>query len=118
MVINPNYSNPSKYGLHGARNIYIESDENVRLGVWHILPENLSHATTYDNKYFDQALNNGNHIIIYSHGNSASRTAPNRVALYKILRKYFHVLAFDYRGNLFLLTSFLSFNNLSNFRLW
>ncbi|KAI4471526.1 alpha/beta hydrolase domain-containing protein [Holotrichia oblita] len=98
MMINPNYSNPSKYGLPGARNIYIESDENVRLGVWHILPENLSHITINDHRYFDEALNNGNNIIIYSHGNSASRAAPYRIALYKLLRKYFHVLAFDYRG--------------------
>ncbi|KRT80701.1 hydrolase, partial [Oryctes borbonicus] len=98
---NPNYSNPSKFELLGSRNFYVENENNVRLGVWHILPENFSrvaNVASKDDSYFDEALSSGETVVIYNHGNSANRAATYRIAMYKFLRKYFHVVAYDYRG--------------------
>ncbi|GJQ79019.1 hypothetical protein Trydic_g180 [Trypoxylus dichotomus] len=98
---NPNYSNPSKYELPGSRNLYIESENHIQLGVWHVLPETLlrnTNVTNKDDRYFDEALNSGERIIIYNHGNSANRATTYRIAMYKVLRKFFHVIAYDYRG--------------------
>lgn len=96
---NPEYNNPSLYGLDGAFNFYVTTDDNVKLGVWQILPENLVHNfNKTDRNHLDNVLNNGQHIILYNHGNSGHRLAPHRVELYIVLRRHFHVIAYDYRS--------------------
>ncbi|XP_019872114.1 lysophosphatidylserine lipase ABHD12 isoform X2 [Aethina tumida] len=92
---NADYQDPSKYGLFGARNLYVTTDEKVKLGVWHILPENEANDTSQD---FDQALVNAENVLLYNHGNGGCRLTDHRVQLYKVLRKQFHVIAFDYRN--------------------
>lgn len=40
-----------------------------------------------------------NDVVLYLHGNTASRGAPHRVELYQMLRALnYHVIAIDYRG--------------------
>nr|CAI5846570.1 unnamed protein product [Callosobruchus analis] len=95
-----NYKNPSSYGLYGSRNFYVTHDGGVKLGVWHILPENHTYPDYDSNeeRYFEEALANGQDVIIYHHGNAGTRLTAHRVELYAILRKHFHVIAFDYRS--------------------
>lgn len=41
----------------------------------------------------------GNTIVLYLHGNTASRGSGHRLDVYKLLRNLgYHVLSFDYRG--------------------
>lgn len=69
------------------------------MGVWHILPESLITSSSNSTiKDFDSHLSNGQNVIIYNHGNAGSRATPHRVELYKVLRKHFHVIAYDYRS--------------------
>ncbi|KAF5301888.1 hypothetical protein FQR65_LT08720 [Abscondita terminalis] len=97
----PHYANPSKCGLRGALNFYLTTDENIKLGVWHIVPENLiTESTDKDSNYYTALLENGPDIIIYNHGNAGNRSAPHRLELYEVLRKNYQIIAFDYRGNL------------------
>ncbi|KAJ8922205.1 hypothetical protein NQ315_004142 [Exocentrus adspersus] len=98
--INANYEHPEKYGLEGARNFYLLTDDNIKLGVWQILPDILisTNANGTNDKYFEEVLGDGNNVIIYHHGNAGTRLTAHRVELYKVLRKHFHVIAFDYRS--------------------
>lgn len=98
----PDYSSPWKYDLPGTRNFYLTTDDGVRLGVWHVLPEALKNTpnTTEDEEY-ERLLNNSQDIVIYNHGNSNHRAAEHRIELYKLLRKHFHVIAYDYRSECF-----------------
>lgn len=76
----------------------MDKPKNITLGIWQILPEDmLSEFVRNDNYNYDGALANENYnILIYLHGNGADRT--HALDLYKILRKYFHIFAVDYRG--------------------
>lgn len=97
---NPTFSDPSKYGISGVLNFYL-TNGNISLGVWHVLPDALKDsADSNDEKYFERVLGNGQDVVIYNHGNSGNRIASHRIELYEILRKHFHVIAFDYRGKL------------------
>lgn len=40
-------------------------------------------------------------VILYLHGNTSSRATAHRIELYSVLRKMdYHVVAFDYRGEM------------------
>ncbi|VVC36562.1 Serine aminopeptidase, S33,Alpha/Beta hydrolase fold [Cinara cedri] len=95
-----NYSHPEVYGLNGTRNFYIHTNDNVTLGVWHVLPRNLLTNYTAENELnYEQFLSHGEPIIIYMHGNSDARTNEQRVELYRKLQDMdYHVIALDYRG--------------------
>lgn len=96
---NPNFSDPSAYKIEGVRNLYLTTDEDVRLGVWQILPEDLvKNDTDLTTEYFEDALKDGRDVIIYNHGNSGHRLAEHRMELYHLLRKKYHVICWDYRG--------------------
>ncbi|XP_018569390.1 monoacylglycerol lipase ABHD12 isoform X2 [Anoplophora glabripennis] len=97
--INADYEHPEKYGLENARNFYLLTDDNIKIGVWQILHQNITSSTNYtDDQYYEDILGNGENVIIYHHGNAGTRLTPHRIELYKFLRKYFHVIAFDYRS--------------------
>ncbi|XP_057368522.1 lysophosphatidylserine lipase ABHD12-like isoform X1 [Daphnia carinata] len=90
------FGDPSSEGLSGARNLYLETDSDVKVGVWHILPESLIGAKF---ETPEEALGAGNPIVLYLHGNSGSRAGSHRIELYKILQSLnYHVITMDYRG--------------------
>lgn len=101
---NPQYANFELYGAQGTRNFYVTVDDyddlsnKVSLGIWHLVPEKLvdeaEGSEGFD--YQDSLRNSGWPVILYFHGNSGTRIAPLKT--YKVLRKFFHVLAFDYRS--------------------
>ena len=45
-----NFNLPEDEGLEGARNFYLETDPNVEVGVWHILPRSLVKQSIDKNK--------------------------------------------------------------------
>uniref|UniRef100_A0A6P7GQK2 Monoacylglycerol lipase ABHD12-like n=1 Tax=Diabrotica virgifera virgifera TaxID=50390 RepID=A0A6P7GQK2_DIAVI len=92
-------ANPQKY-LPMSRNMYLETDDNVTLGVWQILKieENQNFEKQTDDSIFEHAFLDSTDTMIYFHGNTGSRLLDHRIELYKILRKQFHVITFDYRG--------------------
>ncbi|XP_025417798.1 monoacylglycerol lipase ABHD12-like isoform X2 [Sipha flava] len=96
---NVNYSQPEVYGLRGTRNFYINTNDNMTLGVWHVLPRNLLDKYEKDKSNYEQLLSHGEPIVIYMHGNSGTRANEHRVQLYHVLRNInCHVLAVDYRS--------------------
>lgn len=96
--VNANYQHPEKYGLKGSRNLYIKTSDDVRLGTWQILPENLQNSNQTDEEFFEKILDNGQNVVIYNHGNGGTRLSAHRIETYQVLRKFFHVIAFDYRS--------------------
>ncbi|XP_050312368.1 lysophosphatidylserine lipase ABHD12-like isoform X2 [Anthonomus grandis grandis] len=91
------YEHPEKYGLSGSRNFRITA-ENVELGTWQILPANLENINETSAEFFERVLSDGQPVVIYNHGNGGCRLTPHRIETYHMLRKFFHVIAFDYRG--------------------
>lgn len=106
LVSPKNYSDIDDYKIKGVKNFYVnfydnyttDGTENITLGVWQILPDELLSELIDNNDYnFDGILNNGNYsILLYLHGNAQDRTES--VELYNVLRKFFHIFAVDYRG--------------------
>ncbi|XP_014249652.1 monoacylglycerol lipase ABHD12 isoform X2 [Cimex lectularius] len=89
------FEHPEKY-MNGVRNFYLKTDDNVTLGVWHLLPQKL---IDYSPEKYDTALSGGEPIILYLHGNSGNRGAGHRIDLYKLLQNQnYHIVAFDYRS--------------------
>ncbi|XP_066603801.1 lysophosphatidylserine lipase ABHD12 isoform X2 [Prorops nasuta] len=98
---NVDLANPSSVGLEGARNFYLHTDQNVKIGVWQILPAsvlNKNMPLTVD--AYENALNNAtNPIVLYMHGNSGNRASSHRVELYKLFQNLdYNILCFDYRS--------------------
>ncbi|XP_018324168.1 protein enabled isoform X2 [Agrilus planipennis] len=93
------YNNTEIYGK-GIRNFYVTTNEteNIVLGVWHLLPDSLVETLKENDSFdYDEALKNKTYnIILYFHGNSGNRISP--LNTYEVLRQFFHVIAFDYRG--------------------
>jgi abhydrolase domain-containing protein 12 len=94
------FDKPENEGLEGARNFYIQTDLKVEVGVWQILPQDLINQSKNKSKaWFEQALSNGQPIVLYLHGNTGSRAREHRIELYKVLQKLnYHIICFDYRG--------------------
>jgi len=94
------FEDPESEGLLGARNFYLQTEKNVQVGVWHILPRNLIHQSQgKDRAWFESQLSDGSPIVIYLHGNTGSRAREHRLHLYEVLQQLnYHVIAFDYRG--------------------
>ncbi|XP_063426262.1 lysophosphatidylserine lipase ABHD12-like [Mytilus trossulus] len=86
---------PWEFGLRGARNFYLDVNEESRIGVWQIL----ANSSVEKGGDFDKPLGNGKKVILYLHGTTGTRGGWHRVQLLKLLASLdFHVVAFDYRG--------------------
>lgn len=97
--LQPHLKEPSKCGLKGVLNFYLRTDEDITLGVWHVAPEeSIEECDGKGEEYYRSLLRNGKDVVVYNHGNAGNRSAPHRVELYEVLRKQFHVIAFDYRS--------------------
>jgi len=93
-----NFSETELHGLNATRNFYIETEADVKVGVWHMLPISLVNES-YTHEEYEKSLSEGFPIIMYLHGNSGSRISVHRMELYKILQSLnYHVVTFDYRG--------------------
>ncbi|CAG9763431.1 unnamed protein product [Ceutorhynchus assimilis] len=92
------YIHPAEsYNLKGSRNLYVTFGQ-VKLGTWQILPENLQNINNAGEDFFDKILDDGQNVVIYNHGNGGCRLTEHRIEMYKVLRKFFHVIAYDYRS--------------------
>lgn len=100
MPKNINFSDPVTEGLPGTRNLYLDTEPGVKVGVWHILPtDRVAESEGRDTEWWDSTLGDHRTVILYLHGNTAHRAGEHRKELYQVLRSMdYHVIAFDYRG--------------------
>ncbi|XP_051507971.1 lysophosphatidylserine lipase ABHD12-like isoform X8 [Myxocyprinus asiaticus] len=98
--VSDDLSRPSDFGLNHTINIYLNSEEGVRVGVWYTVPEHRwTEAQEKDLEWYEKALGDGSPIFIYLHGNTGNRSAPHRIGIANVLSAIgYHVLALDYRG--------------------
>ncbi|XP_067942433.1 lysophosphatidylserine lipase ABHD12-like isoform X1 [Watersipora subatra] len=95
---NVNLSDPSSVQLDYARNFYHHVEDNITVGVWHVLPKSLEKPGLQPEE-FESLLSAGPSIMLYCHGNTGTRGTDNRVIMYKLLSSQeFHIIALDYRG--------------------
>lgn len=81
----------------GTRNFYITVNEanNITYGVWHFLPEELINKNS--NANYKQLLAKSDYpVLLHFHGNGGNRRF--NLDVYLSLRRFFHVVAFDYRS--------------------
>lgn len=104
-----NFSNPKQYNIRGVRNFYVNVHEehNITLGVWHVLPEDLVDVTLKPEDYEEELMKGEYPVVVFLHGNNNVRT--DNVPIYRVLRKYFHVIAYDYRGTISLILFYCFF---------
>lgn len=113
----PRYAEPHHHGLERtcpsyaaaqARNLQITTDDGVKLGVWHHLPDSVYHQVAgqvdeenpeLPEEVYERALREYP-TFVYLHGNALNRAAKFRVRTYQLLSKMqnANVIAIDYRG--------------------
>lgn len=86
--------------LNHTCNFYLDTEEDVSVGVWHTLPVNQWEAAAGRGpEWYRETLGDGRPVIIYLHGNVGTRAKHTRVGLVKVLSAAgYHVLSLDYRG--------------------
>lgn len=94
----------------GERNFYVDvtdiySTAPISLGVWHLLPwvfvEEYENTTSVIN--YDKLLANSSYgVVLHFHGTGETRR-DSYLNMFIILRMFFHVIAFDYRGKSYFL---------------
>lgn len=86
--------------LNHTCNFYLNTEEDVSVGVWHTLPASQwEEASGKSPECYQETLGDGRPVIIYLHGNIGTRAINHRVELMKILSAAdYHVLSLDYRG--------------------
>lgn len=68
---------------------------NITYGVWHFLPEELINKNS--NANYKQLLAKSDYpVLLHFHGNGGNRRF--NLDVYLSLRRFFHVVAFDYRS--------------------
>lgn len=88
--------NPIHFGLPHSYSLRITHDLCESIGAWHILPHNT--ALEEVNRTAPRFGRFGP-VILYSHGNFASRALYHRIGHYQFLSgEGFEVVAYDYRG--------------------
>ncbi|CAK9800210.1 Lysophosphatidylserine lipase ABHD12 [Anthophora plagiata] len=99
--INVDFSKPESVGMKGTRNFYLQTDQQVKIGLWQILPQSLLNDSTVttDDDYEAVLKNAKQPVFLYMHGNSGNRASSHRLELYKLFQDLdYHVICFDYRG--------------------
>lgn len=97
-------TNLHRFGLSHARNIRMTTKDGVILKGYHLLPAHLRHwgsdSAASRGVNYDQLLQDSDRVIIYFHGNAATRAAPFRLHAIKQMSYFMnsHVVTFDYRG--------------------
>lgn len=93
-------------GLPEGKNIIVKTDDGLLLRGWHIMRPGAAvlYSNTLDSKdrdiFFDKSLAFADRLIVYFHGNSATRGQAFRVDTIKKIAAYLDadVITFDYRG--------------------
>ncbi|CAF0732716.1 unnamed protein product [Brachionus calyciflorus] len=101
-----NLSHPIHYGLENVHNFYFQTNDGLKIGVWHYLPDGHSydytkHSSRSNTEHLKTFLSKSkkNPVLIYVHGNDRDRSTPFRIELCKnLVNLGFHVFALDYRG--------------------
>ncbi|KAG5188678.1 Alpha/Beta hydrolase protein [Tribonema minus] len=94
------------FRLHGTRNVNVTTSDGLRLYGWHLLPNSriarvsAQAGRALEDGDFEGELADAERVVVYFHGNAATRGVKNRVDLVKTLAGVLdaHVMAFDYRG--------------------
>ena len=73
--------------LPNTKNLYIDVNKDIKVGVWHILPSSYDLQTGSDHDHEGLIRDDGKTVILYLHGNSANRAGAHRVELYKVNRE-------------------------------
>ncbi|KAF7664830.1 hypothetical protein LDENG_00163930, partial [Lucifuga dentata] len=86
--------------LNHTCNFYLNTEEDISVGVWHTLPASQwERATGRGPEWYQETLGDGRPVIIYLHGNLGTRAIHHRVELVKILSAAdYHIMSLDYRG--------------------
>ncbi|KAF2896003.1 hypothetical protein ILUMI_10170 [Ignelater luminosus] len=98
---NPEFRYPEKYNMEAVENLYVTVDlsSHLSLGVWYILPEQLiSNGVTpeKDLNYTKVLFDENFPVVLYLHETNGNRITP--LNMYKVLRRFFHVITIDYRS--------------------
>lgn len=100
MHTTPDYYEDYYYPAFKNHHVNIKdlSGSNITLGVWHILPVALAEQALKEKEFdFENALRYSDYnVLIYFHGTGEDRGDNSRK--YQLLSQFFHVIAFDYRG--------------------
>ncbi|KZC04183.1 Monoacylglycerol lipase ABHD12 [Dufourea novaeangliae] len=105
--LNVDFSKPESVGMRGARNFYLITDQQVKIGAWwvamfkQVLPHSLlDDSTLATDEDYETVLSNAKQpVFLYMHGNSGNRASSHRLELYKLFQSLdYHVICFDYRG--------------------
>ncbi|XP_053991443.1 lysophosphatidylserine lipase ABHD12 isoform X5 [Hylaeus volcanicus] len=99
--LNVDLTKPESVGLKGARNFYLKTHQDIKIGVWQILPQSLlNDSAIINDDDYDSVLSNAKQpVFLYMHGNSGNRASRHRLELYKLFQTLdYHVICFDYRG--------------------
>ncbi|XP_060069068.1 lysophosphatidylserine lipase ABHD12-like [Ylistrum balloti] len=94
------YTKPKNLGyknLKSGRCFHLSVAKDVKIGVWHILPESVPEPEQEED--YVHSLKDGKPIFIYLHGTAATRAHTPRVNMLKRLSSMDnHVFSIDYRG--------------------
>lgn len=94
-----------RFGLSHARNLNFTTEDGLTLHGYHLVPPSIfsKHSkpiSTWNSTDFDYSLAHADKIVIYFHGNGATRAFGRRIDTIKHLSTTLdaHVISFDYRG--------------------
>ncbi|KAF5296197.1 hypothetical protein FQA39_LY12651 [Lamprigera yunnana] len=85
-----------KHGIEGVRNFHVSISKNISIGVWHIVPLEYTYKAVVDADFdYNMSLRSKYPVLLYFHDSGENRMSNKNK--YLILRRFFHVIAFDYR---------------------
>jgi abhydrolase domain-containing protein 12 len=97
--------NLQRFGLSNARNVNFTTEDGILLHGYHLVPmvgirNHKKRVSEWDSSDFDYSLAHAERIVIFFHGNGATRAYSNRIDIIKQLTTVLdaHVITFDYRG--------------------
>jgi hypothetical protein len=91
------------FRLQGARNVVVETTDSCTLKGWHVLPSSRilpvarKQLSSDSTAIFDEELQKASVVLVYLHGNAATRGVRNRLDLMTAMTSGLdsHVLAFE-----------------------
>lgn len=100
-----NYDEKAKFNFYIPVHDSI-SDKDIFLGTWHLLPYYSFNGSIINSTISDISRHT---TILYFHGAGEARSYCTKT--YQVLRWFFHVIAFDYRGMQFITKVYIYHRN-------